>query len=128
MQYEFFAFFGIVIALFTLGAELGRKPFLGIAAGLLLIILSLWVQNAGIYIPVGSIQTTVQVQDCPGACELQNATSINTNSTITTVPTYQKIPDFSTFMTTQDLLFLVLLLSGIYMVFVFSEEIIFGKR
>ena len=81
MIFEIFAFFGIVIALLAAAAELGQKPFLGIAASVLLLVLSFWVLLDSVQFPYAT-QTIVTGSEGRTGTNLQSSTSNSTtNST-----------------------------------------------
>lgn len=136
MLFEIFAFFGIVIALLAAMAELGQKPFFGIAASVLLLVLSFWVLLDSIQFPYAT-QTIVTGSEAKTGTNLQdsNTTSnstftaitlnegvaLNRNETTTTL--YQNIPEITPAIETKYLLWLVLLFVAMYGMLSYAEDI-----
>lgn len=131
MLFEIFAFFGIVIALLAAMAELGQKPFFGIAASVLLLILSLWVALDSIQFAASTqkITTGTSYQDC-NCTEyvireqdiiFGKATLYDLNETTTTI--YSDVPEITPAIESKYLIWLVLFLVSIYGMLSYAEDI-----
>jgi len=119
--FEIFAFFGIGIVILVLMAELGQKPFFGIAASVLLLVLSFWVAIDSIQFPYATqiITTGTIVQPMNYTTEIVNI--YNLNETTTTL--YQDLPEITPVIETKHLLWLVLLLCSLYGLLSYAEDI-----
>lgn len=143
MIFEIFAFFGLTVIALAVLAEMGRKPFLGIAASVILLILSIAVLTDGIQFRTGEntlsaetqlISNSTAVQSGVSVPQLDNSTLFAKNSTFssstaslsknsTTTYTYANIPAITPVIEIKVLLWLILMFISLYGLIAYAEEI-----
>jgi len=107
VNFEIFAFFGILILILVVLAEMHKRPLLGLVASFFLLILGYWVWAEGIWMQSGAT-ALVQLdlhQDQNRTGTTGNSTTsttvsgeyVATNASVSVAPTYAEItsPSFS---------------------------------
>ena len=136
MIFEVFAFFGIVAGMLVLAAELGKKPLFGLAAGIIVLILAFVVQAESIQFPTGTTELITGTDTTTGT-NLQNASNSSGNFTLTTITlnealahgqnrtittNYSNLPQFTSVMKTEDFLFIIFLVVGVYGILAYAGD------
>jgi hypothetical protein len=89
VNFEVFAFLGLISTLLTAYAVIGKTSYPGMFASVIVLFLSFWVAVEGLYFPTGVLTATnsTTVSECPGICEMTNASTTSSSTTISSLTT-----------------------------------------